>query len=45
VAGELIVTYSSGQTVVSGDINGDGAADFQIALTGTLSLTTDDFIL
>lgn len=44
-AGELILTYSSGLTIVSGDINGDKIADFQIALTGTLVLTADDFIL
>jgi serralysin len=45
VAGELVVSYLAGQTIVSGDINGDLKADFQIALTGIHSLTTDDFIL
>jgi Ca2+-binding RTX toxin-like protein len=45
VAGQLAVSYASGQTIVSGDINGDRIADFQIALTGTLALTADDFIL
>jgi serralysin len=44
-AGQLAVSYVSGQTLVSGDINGDRVADFQIALTGIHSLTADDFIL
>ena len=44
-AGQLAVSYASGQTIVSGDINGDRVADFQIALTGTHFLTADDFIL
>jgi Ca2+-binding RTX toxin-like protein len=45
VAGELTVSYATGQTIISGDINGDRVADFQIALAGTLALTADDFIL
>jgi Ca2+-binding RTX toxin-like protein len=44
-AGQLAVSYGSGQTIVSGDLNGDSRVDFQIALTGTLALTADDFIL
>ena len=32
-------------TIVEGDVNGDGAADFQIALTGLIGLTKADFIL
>jgi serralysin len=44
-AGQLAVSYASGQTIVSGDVNGDRVADFQIALTGIHSLTADDFIL
>jgi serralysin len=45
VAGQLAVSYVGSQTIVSGDINGDRVADFQIALTGIHSLTIDDFIL
>ena len=32
-------------TIIEGDVNGDGAADFQIALTGLLHITKADFIL
>ena len=32
-------------TIVEGDTNGDGAADFRIALTGFLHITKADFIL
>jgi len=31
--------------VVQGDVNGDGIADFEIALAGVTSLTAGDFIL
>lgn len=33
------------KTVVSGDVNGDASADFQIELTGLVTLTANDFIL
>jgi Ca2+-binding RTX toxin-like protein len=33
------------KTIVSGDINGDGKADFQIQLTGLHNLHQDDFVL
>ena len=33
------------KTIVSGDIDGDGIADFQIQLTGRMGLSVDDFIL
>ena len=33
------------KTIVSGDVNGDGKADFQIELTGLKTLTAGDFIL
>ncbi len=34
-----------GITIVSGDIDGDGVADFQIQLNGIIDLTQGDFIL
>ncbi len=51
VAGELryVQTNAAGSandsTVVSGDINGDSKADFQIELSGLISLTNGDFLL
>jgi Ca2+-binding RTX toxin-like protein len=33
------------RTIVSGDVNGDGCADFTIELTGLKTLTSSDFIL
>ncbi|KGO32645.1 hemolysin, partial [Desulfobulbus sp. Tol-SR] len=41
VAGQL--NYVSG--IVSGDINGDGTADFQIALSNSATLTAGSFDL
>jgi hypothetical protein len=34
-----------GVTLVEGDVNGDGKADFQIELSGLHTLTGADFIL
>lgn len=36
---------SADLTMISADLDGDGSADFQIAIEGLLSLTSDDFIL
>lgn len=50
-AGELMYyrsALSDGMTpvtIVAGDTNGDGVADFELELRGTLTLTTADFIL
>jgi len=44
-AGELHYYYSGSDTVVSGDVNGDGASDFSIVLSGHLSLAAGDFVL
>jgi Ca2+-binding RTX toxin-like protein len=50
-AGELraVVTDRAGteldKTVISGDVNGDGKADFQVELTGTIRLDVGDFYL
>jgi Ca2+-binding RTX toxin-like protein len=44
-AGELRFAVSGGNTVVSGDVNGDGVADFNIVLTGAITLVAADFVL
>jgi pectate lyase len=44
-AGELHVIADGDFSVVEGDVNGDGSADFQIALAGHPSLSASDFIL
>lgn len=43
--GTLNYAHSGGNTIVSGDINGDGAADFAIELGGMYTLTVNDFVL
>jgi Ca2+-binding RTX toxin-like protein len=46
VAGQLRYGLdANGNTLVQGDTNGDGAADFWILLTGSRSLTGSDFTL
>jgi Ca2+-binding RTX toxin-like protein len=44
-AGQLHQSFENGNTVVSGDINGDGIYDFQIQLNGIQHLTAYDFFL
>jgi len=44
-AGELRYYDNGTDTFVQGDINGDGAADFDIALTGVVPLAATDFVL
>jgi hypothetical protein len=34
-----------GHTIIEGDVNGDGKADFQVDLLGYKTLTASDFIL
>jgi Ca2+-binding RTX toxin-like protein len=43
--GEVRFSQANGVTNVSGDIDGDRAADFQIQLDGLLTLTGGDFLL
>jgi Peptidase M10 serralysin C terminal len=43
-AGELRESFSGGSTILSGDVNGDGKADFSILLIGHHLLHTGDFI-
>ena len=45
VAGELRAFTSAETTWVEGDVDGDGGADFAIALTGSITLTQSDFYL
>jgi len=45
VAGQLHYQFSGGDTLVSGDLNGDRAADFMIVLDGQQALVSTDFIL
>lgn len=44
-AGELRATASGSYTTISGDVNGDGKADFAITLVGKITLTESDFLL
>jgi hypothetical protein len=39
VKGQLRESFSGGNTIVSGDVNGDGKADFSIALKGHFLLS------
>lgn len=45
--GELRESFSNGNTILAGDVNGDGKADFSIVLKGHFLLSEDgtDFIL
>jgi Ca2+-binding RTX toxin-like protein len=44
--GQLRESFSGGNTIITGDVNGDGHADFSIALKGHFLLTgAGDFIL
>jgi Ca2+-binding RTX toxin-like protein len=44
-AGELRIATSGGDTLIQGDVNGDGRADLMIRLLGKHSLTAADFDL
>lgn len=43
--GELRTTTSGNKTLVLGDSNGDGTADFTLELTGLITLDASDFLL
>jgi Ca2+-binding RTX toxin-like protein len=45
IAGQLHYAHAAGNTYVEGDTNGDGVADFVIALTGLHTLVAGDFVL
>ncbi|MGK9237390.1 M10 family metallopeptidase C-terminal domain-containing protein, partial [Inquilinus limosus] len=44
-AGQLRYEHRDGDTVVQGDTNGDGQADLEIVLTGTIEFEESDFWL
>jgi Ca2+-binding RTX toxin-like protein len=45
IAGELHYVRGRDFTLVEGDIDGDGVADFQIELAGSLRLSSSDFVI
>jgi Ca2+-binding RTX toxin-like protein len=45
VKAQLSLTISGGDLIVSGDVNGDARADFEIMVVGLTSLASSDFIL
>nr|WP_315591059.1 calcium-binding protein [Sphingomonas psychrotolerans] len=45
VAGQLRYEFSGTRTMVYGDLDGNGVADFAIALTGNVALVSNDFHL
>ncbi len=45
IAGELRAFDINGNTVLRGDVDGDGVADFEVFLNGAFTLTAADFIL
>jgi len=44
-AGQLRVVQQGGLTIVSGDVNGDGVADFEIGIGKLVALGASDFVL
>jgi Ca2+-binding RTX toxin-like protein len=44
-AGELRVVDEVGHSIIQGDVNGDGKADFTIDVVGTVTIASGDFVL
>jgi hypothetical protein len=44
-AGKLQARFAGANTLVSGDTDGDGAADFQVLLAGHVAWQATDFLL
>ncbi len=44
-AWQLRYAHVSGETVISGDTDGDAQADFEIHCVGTINFTASDFLL
>jgi Ca2+-binding RTX toxin-like protein len=45
VTGQLRYSVAGSSTTIAGDLNGDGASDFHIVLTGAIGLQASDFVL
>jgi Ca2+-binding RTX toxin-like protein len=45
VAGEIRYQQDGSDTIIYGDTDGDGTADFEIHISATVSLTASDFVL
>ena len=45
VSGQLRFAVTGGNSIVVGDVNGDGAGDFHIFLAGVTTLAASDFAL
>lgn len=45
VAGELRYTFSGSNTIIQGDVNGDGVADFWLKVAGKIAFAATDFVL
>lgn len=43
-AGQLRYVFEGGNTILRGDINGDGRADFSIEILGQFDLGSGDFL-
>ncbi|MBW8727455.1 MAG: calcium-binding protein [Inquilinus limosus] len=44
-AGELRFAFNGADTIIAGDVNGDGTSDFHIVLSGRITLAAGDFVL
>lgn len=45
IAGEMHYAYVGNTTLVSGDVDGNGVADFALVLNGKIALAASDFVL
>ena len=45
IAGQLTAKFAGGATLVQGDVNGDGVADFSINVVSKTALVAGDFLL
>lgn len=45
MTGELVYRHEGGNTILAGDVDGDGGADFEIEITGSLALTGSALLL